>query len=106
MELTVDVGKGYVPASMNRPSDAPIGLIPVDSIYSPVYRVKYSIENTRVGKFTNYDKLVLEVWTDGTVDPEMALVGVSFTSFSSSISASAKSPVVSSRRSRLTTAFT
>jgi DNA-directed RNA polymerase subunit alpha len=54
-----------------------IGTIPVDSVFSPVYRVKYSIENTRVGKFTNYDRLILEIWTDGTVSPEMALVEAS-----------------------------
>jgi DNA-directed RNA polymerase subunit alpha len=54
-----------------------LGTIPVDSVFSPIYRVKYGIESTRVGKFTNYDRLVLEVWTDGTVNPEMALVEAS-----------------------------
>jgi len=73
MELTVDVGKGYVPASMNRPSDAPIGLIPVDSIYSPVRKVSYKVENTRVGQVTDYDKLSMAVETNGTVTPEDAV---------------------------------
>src|SRR3712207_5160755 len=73
MELTVDTGKGYVPASANRPEDAPIGLIPVDAIYSPVRRVAYKVEPTRVGQVTDYDKLVLTVETDGTVAPEDAV---------------------------------
>lgn len=73
MELTVDVGKGYVPASENRPEDAPIGLIPVDAIYSPVRRVAYQVQPTRVGQRTDYDKLVLTVETDGTVAPDDAV---------------------------------
>ena len=73
MELTVNTGKGYVPAAMNRPEDAPIGLIPVDAIYSPVRRVAYRVEPTRVGHVTDYDKLVLNVETDGTVAPEDAV---------------------------------
>ena len=73
MELTVSGGKGYVPAAMNRPEDAPIGLIPVDAIYSPVRRVAYRVEPTRVGQVTDYDKLVLSLETDGTVAPEDAL---------------------------------
>ncbi|RAI58863.1 DNA-directed RNA polymerase subunit alpha [Roseicella frigidaeris] len=73
MELTVNTGKGYVPASQNRPEDAPIGLIPVDAIYSPVRRVAYRVEPTRVGQVTDYDKLVLNVETDGTVAPEDAV---------------------------------
>jgi DNA-directed RNA polymerase subunit alpha len=73
MELTVDTGKGYVPAAMNRPEDAPIGLIPVDAIYSPVRRVAYRVEPTRVGQVTDYDKLVIDVETDGTVAPEDAM---------------------------------
>ncbi|MEO3474742.1 DNA-directed RNA polymerase subunit alpha [Roseomonas sp. CAU 1739] len=75
MELTVDIGKGYVPASENRPEDAPIGLIPVDAIYSPVRRVAYRVEPTRVGQRTDFDKLILTVETDGTLAPEDA-VGV------------------------------
>jgi DNA-directed RNA polymerase subunit alpha len=73
MELTVGTGKGYVPAAQNRPEDAPIGLIPVDAIYSPVRRVAYRVEPTRVGQVTDYDKLVLTVETDGTVAPEDAV---------------------------------
>ncbi len=69
MELTVDTGKGYVPAAENRPEDAPIGLIPVDAIYSPVRRVAYRVEPTRVGQKTDFDMLVLTVETDGTVTP-------------------------------------
>jgi DNA-directed RNA polymerase subunit alpha len=75
MELTVDIGKGYVPAAENRPEDAPIGLIPVDAIYSPVRRVAYRVEPTRVGQRTDFDKLILTVETDGTLAPEDA-VGV------------------------------
>ncbi len=73
MELTVATGKGYVPAAQNRPEDAPIGLIPVDAIYSPVRRVAYRVEPTRVGQVTDYDKLVLTVETNGTVAPEDAV---------------------------------
>ena len=73
MELTVDVGKGYVAADRNRPEDAPIGLIPVDSIYSPVKRVSYRIENTREGQILDYDKLVMSVETDGSMTPEDAV---------------------------------
>lgn len=73
MELTADSGKGYVPASANRPVDAPIGLIPVDAIYSPVRQVAYKVENTRVGQELDYDKLTLTVETDGTVSPDEAL---------------------------------
>jgi len=73
MELTADIGKGYVPAQANRPADAPIGLIPVDALYSPVRQVAYKVENTRVGQELDYDKLTLTVETDGTVSPEDAL---------------------------------
>ncbi len=72
-ELTVDIGKGYVPAVANRPADAPIGLIPVDALYSPVRQVAYKVENTRVGQELDYDKLTLTIETDGTVSPEDAL---------------------------------
>jgi DNA-directed RNA polymerase subunit alpha len=74
IELQVRTGRGYVPAEENRGDDQDLGSIPVDSVYSPVLRVRYSIEATRVGKFTNYDRLVLELWTDGTVTPELALI--------------------------------
>jgi DNA-directed RNA polymerase subunit alpha len=70
MEFTVNLGKGYVPSSANRPEDAPIGLIPVDAIYSPVRRVSYKVEPTRVGQVTDYDKLLLTVETNGAVTPE------------------------------------
>ncbi|MBU0726131.1 MAG: DNA-directed RNA polymerase subunit alpha [Alphaproteobacteria bacterium] len=73
MELTVETGKGYVPASANRPEDAPIGLIPVDAIFSPVRKVSYKVENTRVGQTTDYDKLSMTVETNGVVTPEDAV---------------------------------
>ncbi len=73
MELTVENGKGYVAAAQNRPEDAPIGLIPIDALYSPVRKVSYRIENTRVGQATDYDKLIMEVEADGTVKPEDAV---------------------------------
>ncbi len=73
MELTADIGKGYVTAAANRPVDAPIGLIPVDALYSPVRQVAYKVENTRVGQELDYDKLTLTIETDGTVTPEDAL---------------------------------
>ena len=73
MEFTVNVGRGYQPASVNRPEDAPIGLIPVDSIYSPVRRVSYRVEPTPVGQATDYDKLLLTVETNGAVSPEDAV---------------------------------
>jgi len=75
VELDVRRGRGYVTADDNAIEvEGIIGKIPVDSIYSPVMRVRYSIEQTRVGKLTNYDRLMLEIWTDGTISPEMALV--------------------------------
>jgi DNA-directed RNA polymerase subunit alpha len=70
MEFTVGMGKGYVPATQNRPEDAPIGFIPVDSIFSPVSKVSYKIENSRVGQVTDYDKLTMVVETNGSVSPE------------------------------------
>jgi DNA-directed RNA polymerase subunit alpha len=73
MELTVQAGKGYVPASANRPADAPIGLMPVDALYSPVRQVAYKVENTRVGQELDYDKLTLTVETDGSVSPDDAV---------------------------------
>jgi DNA-directed RNA polymerase subunit alpha len=70
MELTVENGKGYVPASQSRAADAPIGLIPVDALFSPVRKVAYKVENTRVGQVTDYDKLSVTVETNGAVTPE------------------------------------
>jgi DNA-directed RNA polymerase subunit alpha len=73
MELSVDSGKSYVPAAQNRAEDAPIGLIPVDALYSPVRRVSYKVENTREGQVLDYDKLIMDVETDGTVSPDDAV---------------------------------
>ncbi len=70
IEFTVEIGKGYVPASQNRPEDAPIGLIPVDALFSPVRKVSYKVENTRVGQVTDYDKLSMRIETNGAVTPE------------------------------------
>jgi DNA-directed RNA polymerase subunit alpha len=76
MELTVEKGRGYWPANEQHDSrpELPVGTICVDALFSPVTRVRYKVEDTRVGQKTNYDKLVLEIWTNGTVTPEMALV--------------------------------
>jgi DNA-directed RNA polymerase subunit alpha len=76
MEFRIVKGRGYVPGAeqYNSKEDQEIGLIPVDAIFSPVQRVRYKVEDTRVGQRTNYDKLTLEIWTNGTVTPEMALV--------------------------------
>ncbi len=73
MELVVERGKGYVPAERHRKSEHVIGVIPVDSVFSPIQKVNYSIEDTRVGQATDYDRLVFEVWTDGSIRPEEAL---------------------------------
>ena len=74
MEITIDRGRGYASADRNKQIMQPvIGVIPVDSIYTPVMKVNYTIENTRVGQITDYDKLTLEVWTDGTIDPPDAV---------------------------------
>jgi DNA-directed RNA polymerase subunit alpha len=73
MEFTVNTGKGYVPTERNRPEDAPIGLIPVDSLYSPVRKVSYKVENTREGQILDYDKLTMTIETNGAVTPDDAL---------------------------------
>jgi len=73
MELVIDKGRGYVPAERNKKPGQPIGIIPVDSIYTPVRKVNYTVENTRVGQITDYDKLTLEVWTNGTIKPDEAI---------------------------------
>lgn len=70
IEFTVNIGKGYVQSSANRPEDAPIGLIPVDSLFSPVKRVSYKVENTRSGQILDYDMLTMDIETDGTISPE------------------------------------
>jgi DNA-directed RNA polymerase subunit alpha len=74
MEMVVENGRGYVPSTEHSARDHEIGIIPVDAVFSPVVRVRYDIEETRVGQKTNYDKLNLEIWTDGSISPEMALV--------------------------------
>jgi DNA-directed RNA polymerase subunit alpha len=76
-ELEVRVGRGFATGDENNRPDQPIGLIPIDSIFSPVTRVKYAVENTRVGQRTDYDKLILEVWTDGRLTPDDALLQAS-----------------------------
>jgi DNA-directed RNA polymerase subunit alpha len=74
VEMVVENGRGYVPSSEHSPNVQEIGIIPVDAVFSPVVRVRYEIEETRVGQKTNYDKLTLEIWTNGSIHPEMALV--------------------------------
>ncbi|TVR03923.1 MAG: DNA-directed RNA polymerase subunit alpha [Spirochaetaceae bacterium] len=73
MEIQIDFGRGYVPAELNEKYIEVIGTIPLDAIFSPIRRVRYNVENTRVGQRTDYDKLVFELWTDGTVSPEDAV---------------------------------
>ena len=73
MEITMSRGRGYVPADRNKTPQTPIGVIPVDSLYSPVYKVNYTVENTRVGNMTDFDKLTLEVWTDSTTTAKDAV---------------------------------
>ncbi|MCE5268125.1 MAG: DNA-directed RNA polymerase subunit alpha [Planctomycetaceae bacterium] len=74
LEMVVENGRGYVPATEHTPQVQEIGIIPIDAAYSPVTRVRYEVEETRVGQKTNYDKLTIEIWTNGSVGPEMALV--------------------------------
>jgi len=74
MEMVVDTGRGYVPAAEHSENVQEIGVIPIDAAYSPVVRVRYEVEETRVGQKTNYDKLTMEIWTNGSITPEMALV--------------------------------
>jgi DNA-directed RNA polymerase subunit alpha len=74
MELEVHKGRGFVMAAENAPDEQIIGVIPIDSVYSPVTRVRYKTEDTRVGQKTNYDRLIMEIWTNGTINPEIALV--------------------------------
>jgi len=73
MELNVERGKGYVPAERNKREGQPIGVIPIDSIFSPVEKANFVVEKTRVGQSTDYDRLIIEVWTDGTMSPEEAV---------------------------------
>ncbi|MCX7390735.1 MAG: DNA-directed RNA polymerase subunit alpha [Planctomycetia bacterium] len=74
IEMVVENGRGYVPATEHSPNTQEIGIIPVDAVFSPVTRVRYDVEETRIGQKTNYDKLTMEIWTNGTVSAEMALV--------------------------------
>ena len=73
MEITITKGRGYVGADKNKREDQPIGVIPVDSLFTPVQRVNFQVENTRVGQITDYDKLTMEVWTNGTIQPDEAV---------------------------------
>ncbi|HEY5310928.1 MAG TPA: DNA-directed RNA polymerase subunit alpha [Pirellulales bacterium] len=74
LEMVVENGRGYVPATEHSPNVQEIGIIPIDAVYSPVVRVRYEIEETRVGQKTNYDKLTMEIWTNGSIGPQMALI--------------------------------
>ena len=77
MEMEVKIGRGFLPAEENKKQDQPIGVIPIDSIFSPVTRVRYAVENARVGQRTDYDRLILEIWTDGRITPDDALTQAS-----------------------------
>jgi DNA-directed RNA polymerase subunit alpha len=72
MEITIEKGRGYASAERNKHPGQPLGMIPVDSIFTPIRRVNFNVENTRVGQVTDYDKLTLEVWTNGTIMPDEA----------------------------------
>jgi DNA-directed RNA polymerase subunit alpha len=74
VEMVVENGRGYVPATEHSPNVQEIGIVPIDAVFSPVVRVRYEIEETRVGQKTNYDKLTMEIWTNGSIGPEMALI--------------------------------
>ena len=73
IELTITKGRGYVPSEENLPKDAPIGVIPIDAIYTPIKKVAYKVENTRVGQRTDFEKLTIDLVTDGTIHPEDAV---------------------------------
>ena len=73
MEMTVNLGRGYVPAERNKEEGQPLGTIPIDAIFSPIKKVNFTVRNARVGQMTDYDKLILEVWTDGTITSEKAI---------------------------------
>jgi len=73
MEMTVKTGRGYVPAERNKEEGTAIGVIPIDAIFSPIRKVNFTVENARVGRVTDYDKLIMEVWTDGSVRPDDVL---------------------------------
>ncbi|MDL1965978.1 MAG: DNA-directed RNA polymerase subunit alpha, partial [Candidatus Desulfofervidus auxilii] len=73
MEMTVNLGRGYVPAERNKQEGQPLGTVPIDAIFSPIRKVNFTVRNARVGQMTDYDKLILEVWTDGTITSEKAI---------------------------------
>ncbi|MBQ8159858.1 MAG: DNA-directed RNA polymerase subunit alpha [Clostridia bacterium] len=75
MQMTIDKGRGYVSADKNKTPSMPIGVIPIDSIFTPIRKVNYTVEDTRVGQMTDFDKLTLEIWTNGTLKPEEAISG-------------------------------
>ena len=75
-ELTITNGRGYVGAEKNKNEDTPIGVLAVDSIYTPVERVNLTVENTRVGQVTDYDKLTLDVFTNGALEPDLSLIHI------------------------------
>lgn len=77
MEMVVENGRGYVPSTEHSVVDHEIGIIPVDAVFSPVTRVRYQVEDTRVGQKTNYDRLIVEIWTDGSISPELAIIEAS-----------------------------
>lgn len=77
MEMVVENGRGYVPSTEHSVVDHEIGIIPIDAVFSPVTRVRYQVEDTRVGQKTNYDRLIVEIWTDGSISPELALIEAS-----------------------------
>jgi len=77
MEMEIKVGRGFLPAEENKKTEQSIGVIPIDSIFSPVSRVRYAVENARVGQRTDYDRLILEIWTDGRISPDDALTQAS-----------------------------
>ena len=77
IEMVVENGRGYIPSTEHSADVQEIGIIPIDSVFSPVVRVRYGVEETRVGQKTNYDKLIMEIWTDGSIGPEMAMIEAS-----------------------------
>ena len=100
MEFTASLGKGYVPSERNRPEDAPIGLIPVDSLYSPVKKVSYRVSNTREGQILDYDKLTMEIETDGSINPKILWRSLrAFFRISCRSSSTSRSPARKSARS-------
>ena len=98
IEFTVTKGRGYVPAEENLPKDAPIGVIPIDAIYTPIKNVAYRVENTRVGQRTDYEKLTIEIKTDGTIHPNDAIKEAAFILIDHLVLITDKSPVTTTER--------